>query len=121
MADVDVSAASHTVSLTTSSASQEKTHAGYHYRSHRHREQSIEYVRSQFRTGLTTPSLTVRGSKDEIIEKLVKRYREWHRYRHGEDAQVTQAYDLGVVETAAEVAAAAEAAAAAMAASSSSE
>ena len=63
-----------------------------------------------------------RIAKDEIIEKLVAHCNSnGIAIATGEDAQVTQAFDLEVVDTAANVQAAAEAAAAAMAASSSSE
>ena len=63
-----------------------------------------------------------RIAKDEIIEKLVAHCNaNGIAIATGEDAQVTQAFDLDVVDTAANVQAAAEAAAAAMAASSSSE
>ena len=63
-----------------------------------------------------------RIAKDEIIEKLVAHCNANSiAIATGEDAQVTQAFDLDVVDTAANVQAAAEAAAAAMAASSSSE
>ena len=47
-----------------------------------------------------------RIAKDEIIEKLVKHCNSnGIAIATGEDAQVTQAYDLGVVRTAAQVSA----------------
>ena len=101
---------------TLSANSQENTHAGYHRISHRHREQALEYAAVSVKTGPTTPSLTVPIAKDEIIEKLVKHCNSnGITIATGEDAQVTQAFDLDVVDTAANVQAAAEAAAAAMA------
>lgn len=55
-----------------------------------------------------------RIAKDEIIAKLVEHCNANSvALAVGEDAQVTQAYDLGVVDTAANATAAAEAAAAA--------
>ena len=55
-----------------------------------------------------------RIAKDEIIAKLVEHCNANSvALAVGEDAQVTQAYDLGVVDTAANTTAAAEAAAAA--------
>jgi len=57
-----------------------------------------------------------RIAKDEIIEKLVAHCNaNGIAIATGEDAQVTQAFDLDVVDTAANVQAAADAAAAAMA------
>ena len=61
-----------------------------------------------------------RIAKDEIIEKLVNTAMRTASYRH-KDAQVTQAFDLDVVDTAAKYKQQQTAASAAMAASSSSE
>ena len=91
--------------------------------SHRHREQSTR-IRCGLgpRLGGQRPHNRARIAKDEIIEKLVAHCNSnGIAIATGEDAQVTQAFDLDVVDTAANVQAAAEAAAAAMAASSSSE
>ena len=88
---------------------------------HRHREQS-----TRIRCGLG-PRLGRQRPHQSRTDRERRDHRKARRTLQlngiaiatGEDAQVTQAFDLDVVDTAANVQAAAEAAAAAMAASSS--